>query len=402
MVVLFIVGVLAVALGVIVIALGTVTTRALKTPSYPLGTPTNSSTCFPSDYHTARQAFLDSVASSGGRLESIEHPEKGPSGESLFMDVASFGDEAARRTLVISSGTHGVEGFAGSGIQTRLLREGVVSDLPPSVNFLMVHAINPYGMAHWRRVNEDNVDVNRNFRDHSVPISTSNTAYARLSDVIAPDSISFWREVASWWKLLHFRQTHGPDQLQAAVSKGQYEYPEGLFHGGKSETWSNRTLRSVIARYLGEADRVVVVDIHTGLGEYSHGEIILSEGTLQFQRALGIWGSDVVRSSVTGDSVSVRIDALMQRAFSETLGEDVETTSGTLEFGTLPPMDVFVALRAENWLHHHGRDDPRAKKIKTCLLRAFHPGLREWEDAVWEQGRNAIERALNYLDAAGP
>ncbi len=31
-----------------------------------------------------------------------------------------------------------------------------------------------------------------------------------------------------------------------------------------------------------------------------------------------------------------------------------EVTAVSLEFGTLSAMKVFWALRAENWLHHHG------------------------------------------------
>ena len=31
----------------------------------------------------------------------------------------------------------------------------------------MLHALNPYGFSHLRRVNEDNADLNRNFVDFS-------------------------------------------------------------------------------------------------------------------------------------------------------------------------------------------------------------------------------------------
>jgi hypothetical protein len=31
-----------------------------------------------------------------------------------------------------------------------------------------------------------------------------------------------------------------------------------------------------------------------------------------------------------------------------------EVTAISLEFGTMPPMEVFQAMQAENWLHHHG------------------------------------------------
>ena len=38
---------------------------------------------------------------------------------------------------------------------------------------------------------------------------------------------------------------------QAAISGGQHEYPDGLFFGGTAPTWSNRTLRAVLAQHAG-------------------------------------------------------------------------------------------------------------------------------------------------------
>ena len=37
----------------------------------------------------------------------------------------------------------------------------------------LAHAVNPFGFSYCRRVNEDNVDVNRNFVDFSRPLADS-------------------------------------------------------------------------------------------------------------------------------------------------------------------------------------------------------------------------------------
>ena len=212
--------------------LGTMTSRACREPSYPVEAATvREFEYFPSSYKAAREQFLYAVREAGSRIESIENPNVGPDGEPLFMDVASFGATDAEGTLVIISGTHGVEGFAGSGIQTRLLRQGIASRLQPGQNLLMIHAMNPYGMAHLRRFTEDNVDLNRKFRDHSRPYP-GNASYEILADAIGPTSISFWPEVASWSKLLWFRATAGEAETQAAVSGGQYSHRNGLFASG--------------------------------------------------------------------------------------------------------------------------------------------------------------------------
>jgi hypothetical protein len=258
-------------------------------------------------------------------------------------------------------------------------------------------------MANGRRFNERNVDLNRNFRNHSERHPT-NPHYEKLATAIAPKTVSFWSEVGSWWRLLCHRITHGKEAAQAAVSQGQYSHADGLFYGGNDAAWSNTTLRSIAERYLSNANRVVVVDIHTGLGKFGDYEIILNDpiASDQFKRATSIWGETRVKSTLPAESdhhasESAHVTGTLKRGIKESLSAQV--TAVGLEFGTLPSMQVFKALRAENWLHHHGnKDDPNAEAIKESLLRAFYPNSVEWKAAVWHQGRDVIEMALDWLD----
>ncbi len=140
---------------------------------------------FSSDYQEARHKFLEASTAIGANIESFKNPNPGPEGEPLYTDVALIGPKDAAVILVLVSGTHGVEGFAGSGIQTGLLQQGIASVLNPNVSIVMIHAINPYGFAHLRRFNEDNVDLNRNFVDHTRPYPP-NQGYEELADAINP------------------------------------------------------------------------------------------------------------------------------------------------------------------------------------------------------------------------
>ena len=135
---------------------------------------------FSPNYAVAQKKFIESAQALGGNIESIPNPYTGPKGKSIFMDVTLVGAEDAQKVLVVISGTNGVEGFAGSAIQTGILREEIGSQLPDDTSLLMIHAINPYGMAHLRRFTEDNVDLNRNFRDPAEPLPT-HPAYEQLS-----------------------------------------------------------------------------------------------------------------------------------------------------------------------------------------------------------------------------
>jgi hypothetical protein len=106
-----------------------------------------------------------------------------------------------------------------------------------------------------------------------------------------------------------------------------------------------------------------------------------------------------VRSTLTGASVSPHLDASLKLAFRDLLPH-AEVTAASLEFGTYPPMEVFKALRTENWLYHHGApEDPRAHAIRHNLLQVFHPADGRWQRRVWVRGREVVWQALNWIES---
>lgn len=350
---------------------------------------------FSENYAQARQAFLDAARIAGAQIEPFENICSTTAGLPLFTDVALLGPAEAGSALLLISGTHGVEGFAGSAIQSGLLLGEGADWGGLKSRVVMIHALNPFGFANLRRCNEENVDLNRNFVNHA-GTCPENPGYRKLSAAIAPRALSFPVNLFSMMRIYRYRLLHGREQLQQAVTHGQYAYPQGLFYGGRSASWSNRLLREVAARYLARATRVISVDVHTGLGPYGFGELILNDavGTPAYQRALTWWGKDRVKSTVDGHSVSAHLSGTVNLALAGML-PGAEVTAAGLEFGTLPPMAVFNALRAENWLHHHGGAHyPGAAKIKARFLRAFYPEDHLWKRKVLEQGRFVVEQAL--------
>jgi len=110
----------------------------------------------------------------------------------------------------------------------------------------------------------------------------------------------------------------------------------------------------------------------------------------EYERAVAIWAQRV-RTTAMGASVSTHLEASLKLAIPQMLPE-AEVTPVSLEFGTVPPMEVFKAVRAENWLHHHaGPEHRKARELKARLLRAFHPDSEEWQTSVWDQGKEAVD-----------
>ena len=185
---------------------------------------------FSPDYNTARLRFRAAAARVGARIDSLEIGAKGPNGEGLTIDIAWFGEQRPRRVFVHSSGLHGVEGFAGSAIQLQWLGQGPPS--PPEHDaVVMVHILNPYGMAWLRRFNENNVDLNRNFLGPDERFEGAPPGFLALDgflNPVTPPSGDFFYLQAAW-----LLARHGLRPLKQAVAGGQYVNPRGLFFGGK-------------------------------------------------------------------------------------------------------------------------------------------------------------------------
>src|SRR5512146_2227072 len=219
---------------------------------------------FPHDYREARHAFVAACEAADLGVTTRLHPsEKGADGKPLFPDTAALGDRGAKTALLLISGTHGVEGYFGSGVQHGLLREGLAARAPKGTKIVLLHALNPYGFSWDRRVNEDNADINRNFADFKNP--PRNDAYDELREAIELNGLSPEAMKAANKALREYARRHGDFKLQEAITTGQYAHPGGVYFGGQRESWSHLMLKDVFREELKGVKRLVAIDFHTGL-----------------------------------------------------------------------------------------------------------------------------------------
>ncbi len=352
---------------------------------------------FSDRYATARVRFIDAAQARRADLTAHRNPHPGPDGEDLFLDCAVLGRHDAPHVLIVQSAAHGVEGFCGSACQLGLLQSERTSTLPDDLKIVVIHALNPFGFAWLRRVNEDNIDLNRNFIDHDAP-KPENAAYETLRHAIAPLRLDTDALAAADAVLAKYARENGVAALQSAITKGQYHHPEGLYFGGAKPAWSNALFRKLITEECGHAERVIMIDIHTGLGPYGHGELIIEVGPDDpaYDRAKAWWGASV-KSTVSGESVSSHLTGTIDGAVVDLLARQ-ETTAVALEFGTFSPAEVFKATRADNWLHVHGSpDNPQSAAIKSEIRRVFYPDTADWKAMVWERSEEVFAQAFKAL-----
>jgi hypothetical protein len=78
-----------------------------------------------------------------------------------------------------------------------------------------------------------------------------------------------------------------------------------------------------------------------------------------------------------------------------------ELTAIALEYGTIPMPEVRLALRADNWLHHHGElGSAKAEAIKERIRAAFYPDKDDWKDLVWDRAVETLRLALKGLSGS--
>lgn len=317
------------------------------------------------------------------------------------MDVARDGHPNACSLLILTSACHGVEGYCGTGVQVAALRDREWREYAASrgVAVLYVHALNPHGFSHVRRVTQENVDLNRNFHDFSRPLPV-NEAYREVQPLLLPAA---WppppeNEAA----VAAFIAERGEAAWQAAISRGQHEFPDGLFYGGQAPTWSNSTWREALRVHGHRAARIAWIDIHTGLGPNGVGERIYAgrDEAAAVARAREWWGGGgrtPVTSIYDGSSTSAYLTGLMWSSVYEECPQ-AEYTGIAMEYGTVPVRDVMDALRADHWLHLHPEAPPElARRIKQQVMQAFYTDTDAWKEQIVRQARESLFQAVDGL-----
>ena len=355
----------------------------------------------PLTYDECRARFRRACHTAGAPLVSYPIDAPGPEGQQLSIDVATIGVPRPDRALVVMSGVHGVEGFIGSALQCELL--GRLGSDSPATNrgVLLVHAVNPWGMAWWRRQNESNVDLNRNWdRDNVTP--PHNEGYAELHALLVPDTPTLPSPESFLEPAAALVADRGLPWLRDAIAVGQYSHPDGLHFGGDRTEQSTSILASIAGKHLRDASLSLCVDLHTGHGP-SGTYTILSDATIGTEPDRWLREHfDPARIEATVDNP----DATTGRAVGQLghgitgLFPDRQHRSMTLEFGTVSDVEMIVAERAENWLYRHGdRDAPYAMDIITEHRRCFTPDDPTWAHSALTQGRTVLDSALRAISA---
>ena len=286
-----------------------------------------------------------------------------------------------------------MEGFFGSAVQLAALATMGAELAASGVRIVFIHTLNPYGFAWSRHVNEDNIDLNRNFVLEGEQYAGCPHGYARLDSLLNPPRPPRWQDAVPL-RALPVILREGLPALTQAVVGGQYDFPKGLFFGGRAQAPTVRILADHLPQWIGDCERVLHLDLHTGLGKWATYQLLADDLTPSdwWSRAQPtLSGHRIILPQSASGSYRIR-GGLGHWTAARFAGRNYQLSY--TEFGSYHPIRVLHGLRAENQTHHWGRSqDPSTVRAKRRLRELFCPG-----DAGWR--KQSLAQALALLDAA--
>jgi len=313
----------------------------------------------------------------------------------------------AKKLLLITTGEHGIEGYAGNVFLQLFVHEFLLNIKHDEVSLLLVHAINPWGMKHKRRVNKDNIDLNRNFLDFSSPdIDLRNESFEKMRKYFTNPKpagkvdLNFFLNIV---KLIPYIITLGSNGIKEALTKGQYTCERCVYYGGKQEVCCTQYMKALYRHVYSTYDFVLHLDIHTGAGPKNRMVIVNSIFDEQESRE---------REVEFGYSPITKVD---RESFYEINGDMIDyiykqyggkskfyTTCfeyGTLGDDLIGQLKSLIIVSLENRAWHYGTKNENVKaKIDELFRAMFFPDDTQWQTSFEKDTRAALSGILRYFN----
>ncbi len=316
-----------------------------------------------------------------------------------------FPSENPDNLLIIVSGTHGVEGFTGSAVQRYLVDQGLPID---RTSVLLIHGFNLWGFKNFRRVNENNIDLNRNFvidRNHFRP---DDSDYAKLNDFLNPQTPGstgiFSNGLFIARAVMNIAQ-YSIESLRASILKGQYSFENGLFYGGRDPQAQDLLIEQLVQRYIHKQKKVFLIDLHTGYGERSKLHLLAGRAAdPNSQNLKKIFSENEV--DFADKKKFYAIEGEMLTFFADLIFKKIpqaEVIGITFEYGTLDSQKTLGSIESlrrmvlENQNFHHPASEADATDIKNLYREMFYPSDASWRLSVLEQTDDKIKKIYGYL-----
>jgi hypothetical protein len=311
-----------------------------------------------------------------------------------------------QRLILITTGLHGVEGFVGAAMLDVFVKEFISRLDPQETGIQLVHAVNPWGMANIRRVNSNNVDLNRNFMEDEQDFQSDfNPEYKMVEGTLNPRHSlkSFWSEDLAFLKnVITDLVRHGVRKLRGAVLLGQQSSPNGLYYAGQKYQVETTCLMNLIRESLSSYSSVLQIDMHSGYGPSDQMTLVNSpaeERTMtqlrkEFNYPRVLQADPDQFYSMQGDM----IDWVYRLHRSDYPGVKFYGTAfefGTYGEGILKEIKSLRTMVYENQAAHHGATSAKMHtRMRDLILEMYNPRSHHWREKALVDCRQALTGIL--------
>lgn len=365
---------------------------------------------FSESYAESRAKFRESFTQVQGKWPGavLDQTWLDP-GKDLSIDwILADGIVDCKKMVIITTAEHGIEGYVGAAVLKRFMDVHLDLLNPEDTGLLCVHAINPWGMDHFRRGNANNVDLNRIFvMDPKALDPTSNPAYGSLDRLLSPTGparASAWEYASFLTRLVLKMQELGLSTLRNILLHGQYAFPRGLFYGGESNqaetTWYQKMFRSCLSQY----PQVVHLDMHTGYGpryQMSVVNSVLEERSSEslkahFHYPLVVKSTPGEFYAMSGDLIDYEY-GVVQEEFPGVRFYAAAFEFGTLGDSMLASIQSLRTMVLENRAYWYGAASERdAARIRKLFRKLYYPDETRWRVKAIRDADQAVRGILTW------
>ena len=358
---------------------------------------------YPSSYHASRTQFRSLIDQVRGRWPNTRSIANAPDGDDHTIDaITAEAIVSPAQRLIITTGQHGIEGYLGAVFLQWFVAEFLPQLDPRRTGLLLVHAINPWGMAQRRRVNRSNVDINRNFLAADESFATdANIDYAHLQALFNPTGqlTSIGRSTAQLAAhLLPSLIKVGTGRIQAAFALGQYRFPRGVYYGGEVVQPETHFMIDLCREQWREYQQVIHLDVHTGYGPHDQMSLVNSPLEPRSSEELArAFAYPLIVKALPGEFYAIRGDMIdFAYRLQQTEFPTVKLYATTLEFGTFGTslsggLRSMRALVLENQLHHYGAANDKVRaQVQHEFAELFMPSDVAWQAKAHADAQQAL------------
>lgn len=361
---------------------------------------------FPSSYEDSRERFkrnLDLLRDKwpDARLES--HPLKNHA--DLSIDWIRVEPPNKENFIILSTAEHGIEGYVGAAMLKVFIEEFVPRLDPERTGLLLIHALNPWGMKHHRKVNENSVDLNRNFVLNGNFDPGINPEFKKVAFLVNPQyrMRSFSVENMRFWgRVIRVLLSAGIAVTSRASLLGQHHTRNGIYYGGTEYQEGTQVLMQHYRQALKSYQNVLQLDMHTGYGpRYQMSVIIPHVDPAPSAEAIQKFHYPLVQKIDADEFYAISGD--MEEYFyrlKESEFPDRQLFACGFEFGTfgdslLARIRSLRAMVFENQLHWHGaHNEKTAERVRAEFEELYFPAETKWREKALADGRQAFDGIL--------